>query len=148
MPRVGFKSTILVFQRPKSVQYVSSTARPLQTRLPNSRKIIYSIHYGNEDASSPVSDVGRYVFICKFTDYIFNVLPVFIRPMRNPYILTQDFSSLGLHTHHPPSYLMGTGGCFPGVKATRSEADHSTSNQCRGQEYVDLYSLPQHVFMA
>jgi hypothetical protein len=38
------------------------------------KKIIYSIYYGNESASSSVNDVDRYVIIRKLLDSILNVL--------------------------------------------------------------------------
>jgi hypothetical protein len=38
---------------------------------------LYSILYGVEGASSPVSDVDTYVIIKKFLGFIFNILPVF-----------------------------------------------------------------------
>jgi hypothetical protein len=40
---------------------------------------------------------------------------------------------------HPISYPMGTGGSFPRDKAARGWSWPLTSNQCRGQENVDLF---------
>jgi hypothetical protein len=40
---------------------------------------------------------------------------------------------------HPTSYPMGTGGSFPEGKAAGEWSWPLTSNQCRGQEKVDLY---------
>jgi hypothetical protein len=55
----------------------------------------------------------------------------------------QDFSPLHLvqtgSGAHPASYPMDTGGAFPGGKAAGAWSWPLTSNQCPGQEYVDLY---------
>jgi hypothetical protein len=47
----------------------------------------------------------------------------------------------------PASYPMGTGGSFPGGKATWACSWPLTSNLCQGQEYMDLYNhspIPLH----
>jgi hypothetical protein len=40
---------------------------------------------------------------------------------------------------YPASYPVGTGGSFPGVKASGTQSWQLTSNYCRGQENVDPY---------
>jgi hypothetical protein len=40
---------------------------------------VYFIYYGNEGASSSVSDVDRYVIVGKLLDAVLSILPEFIR---------------------------------------------------------------------
>jgi hypothetical protein len=56
----------------------------------------YSIYYGNEGASSSVSDVGPYVTIRMFVHYIFNIYFDISTPVGNSDIFTQDFFSTKL----------------------------------------------------
>jgi hypothetical protein len=49
---------------------------------------------------------------------------------------------------HPASYVMGTGGSFPGCKVARMGNWPLTSNYCWGQENLDLYSHTPYTFMA
>jgi hypothetical protein len=49
---------------------------------------------------------------------------------------------------HPASYPMVTGGSFQGGKASRREADHSTSTSIEDKKMWIYTSTPPYVFMA
>jgi hypothetical protein len=49
---------------------------------------------------------------------------------------------------HPASYLMGTGGSFPGVKLPGCGADHSLPPSVEVKNELSYTSTPQYVFMA
>jgi hypothetical protein len=49
---------------------------------------------------------------------------------------------------HPTSYIMGTGGSFPGVKRQGPEADHSTPTSAEVKKMWIYTSTPPYVFMA
>jgi hypothetical protein len=48
---------------------------------------------------------------------------------------------------HPASYPMGTGGCFPGVKRPKREADHSPSPSAQVDYVQSCTSTSLYVFM-
>jgi hypothetical protein len=73
------------------------------------------IYYGDDVASSLVSDVGRYVIIIKLLDTILNVLPLLKRRREIQTYLHRDFSSV---RHDVRWYIEQMGCMAPGPVPT------------------------------